>query len=77
MAIQKKSLISALKSAKNVSKPEGDAAGTKVVSTKGISARGVISAKASHLKSMTSLKRNSMKKLSNRAQFRSSLKAAK
>ena len=71
MSIQKKSLIAALKTAKAVNvagvKPEADA--TKVVSTKLSSARA-------SLKSLTSLKKGSMKRLSQRASARASMKAS-
>ena len=74
MAIQKKSLISALKSAKNVSKPEGDAAATKVVSTRSVRAKAGINFKAAPV---SSLKNTSMKQLTKKAHMRSTLKASR
>jgi hypothetical protein len=80
MAIQKKSLIAALKTAKteNIAgaKPESDAA--KVVSTKSVSAKAAHSLKAMNsLRSVNSLRRTSAKKLaSTRAQLKASFRSA-
>jgi len=75
MAVQKKSLVSALNTAKKANiagaKPEaGDAAAETVVSTKAISAKGVSSAK-----SMLSQKRLSAKKAA--SMRRTSMKAGR